>query len=71
MRKRHSPEQTALALRQAEAGTPVAEIIRKLRVHETFYTWKKRFSRRYLEVNFLISKVVDFPLYFISSVCAL
>ena len=38
MRKRHSPEQIAQALRQAEAGTPVAEIIRKLGVHEnTFY----------------------------------
>ena len=46
MRKRHSPEQIAQALRQAEAGTPVAEIIRKLGVHEnTFYAWKKRFGR--------------------------
>ena len=45
MRKRHSPEQIAQALRQAEAGTPVAEIIRKLGVHEnTFYVWKKRFG---------------------------
>ncbi len=45
MRKRHSPEQIAQALRQAEAGTPVAEIIRKLGVHEnTFYSWKKRFG---------------------------
>lgn len=38
MRKRHSAEQIAQALRQAEAGTPVADIIRKLGVHEnTFY----------------------------------
>ncbi len=45
MRKRHSPEQIAQALRQAEAGTPVSEIIRKLGVHEnTFYSWKKRFG---------------------------
>jgi len=45
VRKRHSPEQIAQALRQAEAGTPVAEIIRKLGVHEnTFYSWKKRFG---------------------------
>ena len=45
MRKRHTPEQIAAALRQAEAGTPVAEIIRKLGVHEnTFYTWKRRFG---------------------------
>lgn len=44
MRKRHSPEQIAAALRQAEAGT-VAEIIRKLGVHEnTFYIWKRRFG---------------------------
>lgn len=34
MRKRHSPEQIAAVLRQAEAGTPVAEIIRKLGVHD-------------------------------------
>lgn len=45
MRKRHSPEQIAQALRQADAGTPVAEIVRKLGVHEnTFYVWKKRFG---------------------------
>ncbi len=45
VRKRHSPEQIAQALRQAEAGTPVIEITRKLGVHEnTFYTWKKRFG---------------------------
>ena len=37
-------EQIALALRQAEAGTPVGEICRKLGVSEqTFYRWKKRF----------------------------
>ena len=38
-------EQVAMALRQAEAGTPVAEICRKLQVTEaTFYRWKKRFG---------------------------
>jgi len=38
-------EQTALALRQAEAGTPVGEVCRKLGVSEqTFYRWKKRFG---------------------------
>ena len=37
-KKRHSPEQIAAALRQAEAGTPIVEITRKLGVHEnTFY----------------------------------
>ena len=34
-----------MALRQAEAGTPVAEICRKLEVTEgTFYRWKKHFG---------------------------
>jgi putative transposase len=38
-------EQIALALRQAEAGTPVGEICRKLGVSEqTFYRWKKHFG---------------------------
>jgi putative transposase len=38
-------EQIALALRQAEAGTPVGEICRKVGVSEqTFYRWKKRFG---------------------------
>jgi len=42
---RYSPEQIAMALRQAEAGTPVEEICRKLGVSEpTFYRWKKRFG---------------------------
>ncbi len=45
MPERHSPEQIAAALRQAEAGTPVTELIRKLGIHEnTFYTWKRRFG---------------------------
>ena len=46
MRKsRFSEEQIAMALRQAEAGTPVEEICRKLGVSEaTFYRWKKRFG---------------------------
>ena len=38
-------EQVAMALRQAEAGTPVGEICRKLGLSEqTFYCWKKRFG---------------------------
>ena len=38
-------EQIAVALRQAEAGTPVGEICRKLGVSEqSFYRWKRRFG---------------------------
>jgi putative transposase len=46
MKKKHfTPEQIAFALRQHEAGTPVAEIIRKLAVSEqTFYRWKKKYA---------------------------
>jgi putative transposase len=45
MRKRHTAEQNAQALRQAEAGTPLADIIRKMRVHEnTFYLCKKKYG---------------------------
>jgi putative transposase len=46
MRKsKFTEEQIAFALRQEEAGTPVADIVRKLGVSEaTFYRWKKRFN---------------------------
>ncbi len=44
-RKRYTEEQIGFALRQADAGTPPAEICRKLGVTEqTFYRWKKRFG---------------------------
>ena len=44
-KSRFSDEQVAHALRQAEAGTPVAEIVRKLGVSEaTFYAWRKKFG---------------------------
>ena len=44
-RKRFTEEQIAFALRQAEAGTPVEEICRKMCVSEpSFYRWKKRFA---------------------------
>ena len=40
-------EQIALALRQAEAGTPVGEICRKLGVSEqTFYRWRRDENRK-------------------------
>ena len=40
-----SEEQIAFALRQAELGTPVIEITRKLGISEqTFYRWKKKYA---------------------------
>ena len=39
--KRFTEEQKAFALRQAESGVPVAEILRKMGIAEaTFYRWK-------------------------------
>jgi putative transposase len=44
-KSRFTEEQIAMALRQAESGTPVAEICRKLEVTETtFYRWKKKYG---------------------------
>ena len=44
-RKRFTEEQIAFALRQAEAGTSVEEVCRKLGVSEpTVYRWKKQFA---------------------------
>jgi putative transposase len=44
-RKRFTDEQIAFALRQAEAGTSVEELCRKLGISEpTFYRWKKQFA---------------------------
>ena len=38
-------EQIAYTLRQAEAGTEVSEICRKLGIsQQTFYRWKKKFA---------------------------
>ncbi len=46
MRKsKFSEEQITMALRQAEVGTPVEEICRKLGVSQaTFFRWKKHFG---------------------------
>ncbi len=42
---RYSPEQVAFAMRQAESGTPVPEVCRKMGIAEqTFYRWKKKFA---------------------------
>jgi putative transposase len=44
-KKRFTEAQIAFALRQAESGTPVAEIIRKIGISEvTFYRWKKKYA---------------------------
>ena len=42
---RFTEQQIAFALKQAEAGTAVAEVVRKLGVSEaTFYNWKKKYG---------------------------
>ncbi len=44
-RKTFSEEQVVYALRQAEGGTPVVEVCRRLGVTEqTFYRWKRKFA---------------------------
>lgn len=46
MKKGHyTEEQIAFALKQAELGTPVAEVCRKLGITEqSFYRWKKKYG---------------------------
>ncbi len=42
---RYTEEQIAFALKQAELGTPVEEVCRKLGVtQQTFYRWKKKYE---------------------------
>jgi putative transposase len=44
-KSRYTDEQIAFALRQAETGTPVREVIRKMGISEqTFYRWKKLYG---------------------------
>jgi putative transposase len=41
-KSRYTEEQISFVLKQAETGTPVAEVIRRMGVSEqTFYRWKK------------------------------
>ncbi len=42
---KYSEEQIAFALRQAETGTRVSEVCRKMGISEaTFYNWKKKYG---------------------------
>ena len=44
-KKRFTDEQIAYALRQAEAGTKITELCRKMGVsQQTFYTWRRKFA---------------------------
>ena len=44
-RKRYMDEQISFALRQAESGTSIEEICRRMGISEpTFYRWKKKFA---------------------------
>ena len=39
-----TPEQIPFAIRQAESGTPVPEVCRKMGITgQTFYRWKKKY----------------------------
>ena len=43
-RSKYTAEQVTFALRQAEAGSPVPEVCRKMGVSEqTFYRWKRKY----------------------------
>jgi putative transposase len=45
-KSRYTEEQIAFALRQAEGGTPVADVCRQMGVSEApFYVWKKRYGK--------------------------
>jgi putative transposase len=44
-RSKYTEEQIAFALKQAELGTPVSEVIRKMGITEqTYYRWKKKYG---------------------------
>ena len=44
-RSRYSEEQIAFALRQADSGTPVTGVCRKMGVTEqSFYRWKRKYG---------------------------
>ena len=44
-KSRFTEEQITFALRQVEAGTPVADVCRQMGISEaTFYVWKKKYG---------------------------
>ena len=44
-RSKFTEQQIAYALKQAELGTPVEEVCRKMGISEaTFYNWKKKYG---------------------------
>ena len=44
-KRKHTQQQIAFALKQAETGTRVAEVCRKIGIPEaTFYNWKKKYG---------------------------
>ena len=44
-KKRFSVEQIVAVLKEAELGSPVAELIRKVGISDaTFYNWRKKYS---------------------------
>ena len=44
-KSRFTEEQITYALRQGEAGTPVADVCRQMGISEaTFYVWKKKYG---------------------------
>ena len=44
-KSKFTDQQIAFAIKQAESGTPVEEVCRKLGIsQQTFYRWKKKFA---------------------------
>jgi putative transposase len=44
-KSRYTEEQIAFALKQAELGTPVAEVCRKMGISDaTFYNWRQKYG---------------------------